>query len=136
MKEQKIMTTKPLAILTIALAFGMPFATAQSKDISGQWSGAGYAHLASGQKENVRCRVTYNRESSKVFEVNAVCASPSLRIWQTRNVLKATKNTYVGNLHNDEFDISARVRIVVRGSRQSITMRAGEGSGKLTLRRR
>lgn len=125
-----------LAVASLALVLGMPITAAYSKDIAGQWSGTGYAQLTTGQKEQVRCKVTYDRQAKKVFGVKAVCASPSLRVHQTGTILKVTDNTYVGNLQNAEFDISARVRIVITGAKQAVTVTASEGSSRLNLRRR
>lgn len=112
-------------------------ASAQAKGLDGQWNGFGKAKLASsGKTENFRCKVTYNRETSKVFGVRAVCASPSIRIIQTGKVLKVRENTYKGELYNQAYDLRGDVRIVVNGREQKVTLTADEGNGVLTLRKR
>lgn len=123
----------PAAILLFSTTLST---VAEARDIAGQWRGTGYAQVADGKRERVQCRVAYGRVSSKVFSVHAVCASPSVRILQRGTVLRATSNIYRGSLRNPDFNVTARVRIVVRGARQTVTIRAAEGSGRLTLRRR
>ncbi len=110
-------------------------ALAEAPDLAGQWTGSGFAEVTNGNKERVRCRVTYSKESAKVYAVNAVCASPSIKIYQSGVVSRATINTYLGRVHNNQFDISARVRVVVRGARQTITIKADQGSGQIKLRK-
>ncbi len=119
------------AILMLSVA-----AAAKSGVIVGRWVGSGYAHVTNGESEKVRCRISYDRQSAKTFTMHAVCASPSTRILQTGTVLQATDNTYIGHLHNQDFNVKARVRIVVSGSIQTIYIKADEGSGKITLRKR
>ena len=108
-----------------------------AQDISGRWSGFGKAKIASsGKMESFRCRVAYDRQTSRVFAVRAVCANPSVRIVQNGTVLKVRRNTFVGELYNQEFDVRGRVRVVVAGNRQTVTIRASEGSGSIRLKRR
>ena len=124
---------------TILLTIGLlaSTASAQAKGLDGQWNGFGTAKLASSDKtENFRCKVTYNRETSKVFGVRAVCANPSIRIIQTGRVLKVRENTYKGELFNEAYGLKGIVRIVVNGREQKVTLTAEEGYGTLTLKKR
>lgn len=134
------MIRSPLAFCASALLIaGMAItsAPAQAKGLHGQWSGFGKAKLASsGKTESFRCKVTYDRETSTVFGVRAVCANPSIRIIQTGKVLKVRENTYRGELYNRAYDLRGNVRIVVTGSKQKVTLTSDGGSGTLTLSKR
>jgi hypothetical protein len=123
-----------LLFLTMApLMLTAPAANAASLD--GAWSGSGFVKPKSGEKENVRCRVRYNRQTDKVYGVVATCATPSNKIHQTGTLLKVNDDRYVGDFYNGQFDISGRVRVIVNGSRQTVTFSSGSGSGRMELRR-
>ncbi|MGI9422309.1 MAG: hypothetical protein ACR2PA_03885 [Hyphomicrobiaceae bacterium] len=109
---------------------------AQAIGLTGKWSGEGTAKLPSGKTERFWCRVTYDAVSAKVFGVRAICASPSIKIIQSGQVLQVRPNTYVGEFRNDSYDIGARVRVVVHGQRQSVMLSAGHGTGRLELLKR
>jgi hypothetical protein len=126
--------TLPLA-LSLAVSVGATVAVGAAP-IDGTWSGGGYVKPTDGKRERVSCRVTYRRQTPKVFSVSAVCASTSTQIRQSGEVLKVTANTYVGDLFNSEYNISGRVRIRVKGRRQSVSFRSSSGSGSMTLRKR
>ena len=118
-----------------AVVLGSATVQAQAADIVGTWSGGGYAKITDGDKERVRCRITYERQGIKTFSVHAVCASPSVRVLQTGTILRATTNTYLGSLRNMDYNVTAKVRIRVSGSSQTITMQADDVTGRVTLRR-
>ena len=127
----RVIVSCTISIITLLLA---PQAKAISLD--GHWLGQGTATLASGKTERFRCRVTYNAVSAQAFGVRAVCANPSIKIIQTGQVLRVRANTYVGEFRNDAYDVGARVRVIVRGERQFVTLSASEGTGRLDLKRR
>ena len=108
----------------------------QAAPIDGTWSGGGYVKPASGKRERVRCRVTYRRQTAKVYSVSAVCASASAQIRQTGEIIKVSKTRYVGDLFNAEYNLSGRVRIRVRGRSQSVSFSSSAGRGSITLRKR
>ena len=122
-----------LAVTGLALTAGP--AAAQQASLEGSWSGGGYAEVGNGQREKVRCRVRYSREAADVFGFSAVCASASVKLTQTGTVSRAGANRFVGEVYNAEFDISGRIRVVVSGSSQSVTISTGRGSGSLSLSR-
>ena len=129
-----VSTCASVLLLTGFVATG---ASAQAKGLSGSWSGFGKAKLASsGKTEKFRCKVTYNRETDKVFGVKAVCANPSIKIIQTGKVLKVRENTYRGELYNQAYDMRGNVRIVVKGQQQEVTLTADQGNGVLNLKKR
>ncbi len=104
--------------------------------LSGTWSGGGYVKPSGGKRERVKCRVTYRKQSSKVFSVSAVCASKSNKIRQSGEVLKVSSTRYVGDFYNSDFDISGRVRVKISGSRQTVSFKSSSGHGSMTLSKR
>ena len=119
-------------VMTIALAV----APATAAPLDGAWSGGGSIKPSSGQRERVRCRASYTRITAKVFRVSARCATASASIRQTGELLLVRPNVYVGNFYNSQFDISGRIRVVVRGSSQTVTLSSRAGTGQLRLRKR
>jgi len=121
--------------LTIAALAGNTAAVGAAS-IDGTWSGGGYVKATDGKREKVRCRVTYRRQTSKVYSVSAVCASASNKIRQSGEVLKVNQNRYVGDLFNSEYNIAGRVRINMRGRSQTVSFKSSAGYGRMTLRKR
>jgi len=109
---------------------------ANAVSLDGTWSGGGYVTGISGERERVRCRVRYQRRSSRVFSVNAVCATRDNRISQTGEVLRVNASRYVGDFYNAQFNISGRVRININGRSQFVTFRSDRGGGAVSLRKR
>lgn len=106
---------------------------AEAAPIDGSWSGNGYVQPNNGQRERVRCRVSYSRQSAKVYGVSAICASPSANIRQTGEVLMVTPTRFVGDFYNSQFDISGRVSVTISGRSQIVSFRSASGSGSMTL---
>lgn len=121
-----------LALAAVAMT-GTPAAAAS---IGGTWSGSGYVQPSNGQRETVRCRVTYSKQSDKVFGVSAVCASPSAKIRQTGEVLMVNPNRFVGDFYNSSYDISGRVNVSINGNRQTVSFKSASGHGSMTLSKR
>ena len=109
---------------------------AQTRSIEGSWRGGGYFKPSSGTKEKILCRVNYSKITDKIFSFSGTCANPSGSVRQTGEVLRATINRYVGDFQNSEFGISGRIRIIVRGNRQSVKLTSSQDSGRLSLSRR
>jgi len=110
--------------------------TSHAASLSGTWSGSGYVQPSNGQRESVRCKITYSRQSDKVFGVSAVCASPSAQIRQTGEVLMVNENRYVGDFYNSSYDISGRVNVSISGSSQTVSFKSASGHGSLSLSKR
>jgi hypothetical protein len=110
--------------------------SAQSATLGGTWSGSGYVKPKQGERENVRCRVTYSQKSNKIYGVSATCASSSQSIRQTGELLMIRPNRYVGDFYNKQFDISGRIAVTISGSSQTVTFSSVNGGGQLTLRKR
>lgn len=107
--------------------------TASAGELAGNWSGSGYVQPKSGAKESVQCRVGYEKQTAKVFRVSATCASASVKIIQTGEVLEVGADRYVGDFYNQQFDASGRVRVQLSGTRQSVSFSGPMGQGALTL---
>lgn len=123
----------PLLFLTLALC--LSHAPAGAASLEGTWSGAGMTNPNKGQREQVRCRITYKRESAKVFGVTAKCATSSVKMRQTGKLLEISPSRYVGEFYNPDYDVSGRVRVIIKGSAQTVTFESPRGTGSVTLRK-
>ncbi len=103
--------------------------------LDGVWSGSGVVNPSDGARESVRCRVRYKQETATVFGVSATCATRSRKIQQNGTVLKVGPASYVGEFYNPGYDISGRVRVVVRGATQTVTFKSARGNGSVSLRK-
>lgn len=120
---------------SFALSTALP-SGANAATLSGSWSGSGYVKPASGARENVRCRVTYSPISSKTVRVTATCASAATTIRQTGSLTKVREDRYIGDFFNSQYNVKGRVRVLIRGSSQTVTFSSSDGRGQLSLRRR
>ena len=125
-----------LAAAAAGLSLGALSANAYAGPLDGNWSGSGYVKPADGQRESVRCRVSYSAQGSSVVAVSATCASASNTIHQTGQLSMVNPNRYVGDFYNSEYDISGRIQVSVSGSSQTVTFSGARGSGSLSLSRR
>jgi hypothetical protein len=113
------------------------FAPVAAADIlQGTWSGSGYVKPSKGERENVKCRVTYSPAGSKVVGVTATCASSSVTLHQTGELSLVSPGRYVGDFYNAEYDVSGRIQVSVSGSSQTVTLSGPRGGGSLSLSRR
>ena len=134
------MMTKFWASVRLALVFAVgaatPFAPATAAVLNGTWVGDGYVEPSAGNRETVRCRVTYNPRNQTVVGVVARCASASATIQQTGELVKVNDTRYVGDFTNAQFNISGRVRVIISGGTQTVTFSSANGGGQMTLQRR
>ncbi len=130
------MRARTSLLLLVALALVLSIGQADAASLEGTWSGSGVANPKDGPREKVRCRISYKRESEKVFGLTATCATRSNKIQQTGKLLMVSATSYVGDFYNPAHDVSGRVRVVIRGSRQTVTFQSARGSGRVTLRKR
>jgi hypothetical protein len=110
-------------------------AAAQSAGLEGSWRGGGSVAFGSGQQERAQCRAQYRRASARAYTVTATCATPSGRATQTATLHQIGGNTYRGQFHNAEYDVSGTIYVTVSGNRQSVRLIGGAGSAALELRR-
>jgi len=110
-------------------------AAAQSAGLEGSWRGGGSVAFASGQQERAQCRAQYRRASGNAYTVTATCATPSGRATQTATLRQVGGNSYQGQFHNSEYNVSGTIFVTVGGNRQSVRLTSESGSASLELRR-
>jgi len=109
---------------------------AEAGRLDGRWAGAGYFNAANGQRERVRCKVSYSRQSAKSYALNATCASASAQIRQRGTLQQVSSGRYSGTMYNTEYNIGGRIVVRVNGSSQTVSFSSDAGSGRLSLRKR
>lgn len=120
----------------LVVLFSAISTSAGAVGLDGVWVGNGYAQPASGQRERLRCRVTYSRMSDKIYNVVAVCATTATKIRQTGELVMVRPGLFVGDFNNRQYDVSGRVRVTMEGNLQSVTFSSDSGRGSLSLRKR
>ncbi len=123
-------------LLLMALALVLSVGKADAASLAGEWAGSGVFSPNDGPREKVRCRISYKQESEKVFGLTATCATRSNKIQQTGTLLMVNTTNYIGDFYNPAHDVTGRVRVVVRGTRQTVTFESARGRGRVTLRKR
>jgi hypothetical protein len=127
----------PAAVL--AMALGMPIATSASAaaNIIGSWSGRGSVTLNSGQVEPVSCRISYEKgdDKGRTFVLYATCATTAGTFEQSGRVSKRSSSSYSGSLYSDQYSVSGKVTVSVKGSSQTLRVSSKNGRGSLSLRR-
>ena len=136
MKRSGLVTGIIIVLAFIAFWLVGHSSQAQTRSIAGSWSGSGYLKPASGQRERVRCRAKFSKITSKLFSFSATCASAAGSVRQTGQLTRATSTRYIGVFNNAQYGISGRIRIVVKGSRQTVYLSGNQGSGQLSSSRR
>ena len=129
------MRTRTWLLLLAPLALFVSLEAAGATSLEGSWSGSGVVNPQKGQREKVRCRITYKRESAKVFGLVARCATSSVKMRQTGKLLEVNPARYAGEFYNPDYDVTGRVRVTVKGSVQTLTFQSPRGSGSVTLRK-
>ena len=122
-------------VLSTTLVFGPTAISAQLSQITGSWRGGGSVTHLSGGRERVRCRVKFKRWSKTTVRMKAVCATTAARVVQTALLRRVGSNRFIGTFHNDEYGVTGRIRITVRGRRLSAYFSSETGSASLNLRR-
>lgn len=122
--------TAALSVLLIANA------ASSEPLLEGAWRGTGYVKPTDGERQRVECEVRLAPQGSKVVAVSATCRSNSTTIHQTGQLSIVTSERYIGDFYNSEYDISGRIRVVVKGSSLTVTFSGPRGSGSLNLTKR
>jgi hypothetical protein len=124
--------------LACLIAFGaltLHTQSSKAQNLEGSWSGGGAVSMATGAREQARCRARYSRRSNDGYIVNAVCATPSVRAVQTASLRKIGDNRFRGTFYNREYGISGTIFVIVRGNTQSVRLTSEAGWASLTLSR-
>jgi hypothetical protein len=133
-RQSKRQATK-LFLLAACIFAASPPALGQQATLEGSWSGGGTVILPSGGHEKARCRATFRRRSGNSFGMNAVCATASVRVAQTANLVRISANRFSGGFYNSEYNVSGSIAITVHGNRLSASLSAGGGTGHFNLSR-
>jgi hypothetical protein len=108
---------------------------AEPPSLEGSWRGGGSVALASGAREEARCRANFRRRTSTSYTLRAVCATPSIRAEQTATVRQVGSNRFAGNFYNSEYNVSGTIQIRVRGSSQDVRLTSSAGWAHFRLQR-
>jgi hypothetical protein len=124
---------------------GYSFAQAPFDRLAGQWSGTGTVDMASGARERIKCRASYDSlGDQKKLQLNIRCASESYNFdlrasasyaggAVTGNWSESTRNvagTITGRADGDHLQVVARassftasLSLVTHGGRQTVTIK-------------
>ena len=124
------------AFLMVFSVLSINVITAHAASLEGKWRGTGFVKPNNGKREKIRCRISYNKETDKVYSVTGVCASAAGKATQSGSLLKVRKNRFKGDFRNAAHDVSGRMEVNLRGKRQTVTLRSSRGYAKIRLRKR
>lgn len=127
-----------ILVCLLTLAFGQLASVSHAKPspIEGSWIGGGSIKLKSGQIEKVRCRLSFQKSSGKTFVMSANCSTTNGTFRQSGRVVQLKGNRYSGRFYSEQYSVSGKVTISVRGRRQTLSVTSAKGSGSITLRKR
>lgn len=125
------------ALMTLAaLAMtGLPVSSKAESGSNRNGSGGGWVAFASGTKESACCSAYYSRAGGTSYRLSATCATASGKASQTAVVQQISANHFQGSFHNNEYNVSGTIRIVVQGNSQSVSLAGDSGSASLHLSR-
>jgi hypothetical protein len=129
----------PAALLALTLGIPAAASVASAQSVLGSWSGRGSVTLIpSGQVEPVSCRVSYEKgdDRGRTFVLNATCATTAGTFAQSGRVVKLKSGRYSGSLYSDQYAVSGKVTVTVRGSSQTVSVSSSKGKGLLKLTKR
>lgn len=116
------------------LVTGTNSASAQS--LAGTWAGGGTIVYPSGETERARCRATFRHSGGGGISMQAVCATPSVRVSQNAALSQLTQSTYSGEFTNIEYGISGSIRIrVLASNKLSASLNGGGATAQFSLNR-
>jgi len=121
--------------LAVFAALVLGAEAASAADLEGTWSGGGTITFASGDKERARCKASFERISARQFNVNASCATASVRVDQTARIQQVGDNTYAGRFTNTDYNLTGDIRLTVNGRNQTVQLSSGATTGTLSLRK-
>jgi hypothetical protein len=136
-----IKVAKPFRLASLLLAcvalagLNVPARSQQAATLAGFWTGLGVISSGLGAGERARCHAHYAAKSETTFLVTARCATGSGPLSQTANLRKVSENTYAGSFYNEEYNISGRMQVVVRGDTQRVTLISSSATAAFTMKR-
>ena len=65
----------------------------------------------------------------------AVCATQSARVEQTASLRRVGGDSFAGQFHNEQYNVSGSIRISVHGNRLEASLNGDGGSAHFTLSR-
>jgi hypothetical protein len=133
MRSIKIFASSALVLVSVALAAPVP-AIAQAATISGTWNGGGVVTLPSGNTERVRCRATISQRGDQAY-MTAMCATPSMRVNQTAELVRVSANRFTGDYLNRDYGVSGSIRVTVSGNSLNASLSGGGGSAQISMNR-
>jgi hypothetical protein len=111
-------------------------AKAQGASIEGTWSGGGTAELKSGEKEVVRCRIRYTKDTGRTYLIHANCSVPGAgRYEETGRIVQLSETNFTGRLYSEQYSVSGEITITVRGNSQTLTAVSEKGRATVVLNR-
>lgn len=123
-------------VVVIGLSLIGNAGSAMAASLDGTWSGGGTVTPDQGEKEKARCRAVFKKYSTKSYRMVAKCSIPSLGVVRQEAVVKKTgANTYTGNFFNSEYNVRGKITIIVKGDRQTVSLKADAGSAFLTFKK-
>ena len=102
---------------------------AEPASLEGSWRGVGALSFMWGTKEHARCRADYRRNSETNYAVKAVCTTASA------TAKMVGEDRYRGSFHNSQYNVSGTISVVIRGTKQEVTLISDGASASLTLMR-
>jgi len=124
-----------LAVIVFSTSASSNRSHAAQASLAGSWSGGGWVSFSSGNKERARCHAHYSRQSETSYALSATCATPSGKASQSATLHKVGTNSYSGGFHNDEYNVSGTIYVVVHGNSQSVRLSGSGASASLSLSR-
>lgn len=125
-----------VSIIAIFIFINPTNSNAQNVSLEGVWSGGGYLKPNDGEREIVRCRVKYIKYTEKLYEADGKCAHTSGAIYQSGQLTRVSATRFAGDLFNSQYKVSGKVRVVIKGNKQTVTFLSSKGTGKLSLRKK
>lgn len=130
----RIITVASVLLLSITLTAASSFA--KSPSLIGSWRGGGTIQPNNGAKEKTRCRANIQKAPARgQYRAKYRCSSPYGVVSQAVIVKKVSANRYSGYFSNAQLKIRGSISIVLRGNKQTVTMRSPGGNGWINMRR-
>ena len=132
--QQRVWRTGVIALAAAACGLAMTPVEADTGKLGGSWSGSGTVNLSNGKVEKARCRATF-KGSGPRYSMNAVCATAAARAVQTAQVTQSGPNSWSGEFHNQEYNVSGSIRLVLHGGTLRASLNGAGASVYVTMSR-